>query len=237
MSEHSMTEEDKLAQVRELTAEEKEGIKIKIFAEVIAKTKPATFEIVSPEKIKESIDLYLNGKMGINPAQIAIVLKNINLFCEKCGQCCRNCNPIGLLDQEAYEIMVKYGKSYVKCVDNRFYFSKVNPCTFLKHNRCSIYNSRPSSCRIYPFFLKNGILIPIQFGHCKVAFNIAVFQIVSWIAFEWMSIKHPEIIEQMTEFGRQKFAILKGKSPLEQIVESARIFDDIKGETQSCQKE
>lgn len=85
-------------------------------------------------------------------------------FCVKCGNCCRNSNPIDFLKEELRAVAKRYfGLSYKKLKHRvRAYPSRKvggmgviqvpgKPCPFLEgRNKCTIYDLRPMACRLYP---------------------------------------------------------------------------------------
>jgi len=89
----------------------------------------------------------------------------LHFQCTVCGECCRHSGgkveitPIealkiaNALDLPYDEFLCKYGRQEngsIELVDN-----KNGYCIFLRGNRCSIYDSRPSQCRNFPFWPEN----------------------------------------------------------------------------------
>ena len=102
--------------------------------------------------------------LGLQPQQRFL---NKKMFkCTKCGECCR---PIVKVDEEDIRRIESVGYQRKDFLDydplERGHTTKdtlrqkKNVCMFLKRKGeefiCSIYDSRPRNCRIYPFHSKN----------------------------------------------------------------------------------
>ncbi len=75
-----------------------------------------------------------------------------NFKCERCGRCCICINPIVITPTEAQEISRKEKRPVSEFVNGlSIKKKKYEPCPFLEGKDCSIYDSRPASCRSYPF--------------------------------------------------------------------------------------
>lgn len=97
------------------------------------------------------------------------IIKELGFKCELCARCCTKefNDHVFLLDSDLEIIRqiepdaVTPAPYYEFCDQNgRFYVSgyavKTKPdgsCVFLENNRCRIYQSRPSICRVYPHML------------------------------------------------------------------------------------
>ena len=75
--------------------------------------------------------------------------------CTKCANCCKHLEP-GIEDNEIEKLAEKKGmdviefrRTYVD-FDGEALFLKTKPCMFLSDNKCSIYDSRPQACALYP---------------------------------------------------------------------------------------
>jgi len=83
------------------------------------------------------------------------------LECNGCGECCRFCNPIVLIEEECKDI-AKYARRDLKEFKDK-YFQKINNswaikkreedyCPFYEKNcGCVIYDVRPENCRKFPY--------------------------------------------------------------------------------------
>lgn len=98
----------------------------------------------------------------------------IDFHCQKCARCCRNVREaIMVTPLDAYRLtrcFNRHGRNYedilefynefcepVCITDHGFMiytlktFGFTNDCVFLKGGRCSAYEARPYTCRLYPF--------------------------------------------------------------------------------------
>jgi uncharacterized protein len=89
--------------------------------------------------------------------------KGLYFGCKKCSNCCTGSPGYVWLDKDEIESISKYLKitkkeflkKYTRSFKNKISLLENNAnydCIFLKDKKCSIYNSRPSQCRTYPFW-------------------------------------------------------------------------------------
>jgi Fe-S-cluster containining protein len=118
-------------------------------------------------------------------------MEKMNFRCIQCGKCCKNLiftdhgiqRGLTLFPEETKHFPEKMIKPYIG-IGKRPYESgfKVHAyqlvtmnCIHLSHNKCSIYTSRPTSCRQYPFSLEQdpleGILLGIDMN-CPAAIHL-----------------------------------------------------------------
>jgi len=89
-----------------------------------------------------------------------VEVSDVNLPCDKCGECCTQSVPF--MEDELKKIKRKYSKRFKKInaikdtEDNGYRLkfkgqsvSNMNKCVFYENNRCSIYEDRPELCRDY----------------------------------------------------------------------------------------
>jgi uncharacterized protein len=75
--------------------------------------------------------------------------------CTKCANCCKHLEP-GIEDNEIEKLAEKKGMDVIEFrrtfvdFDGEALFLKTKPCMFLSDNKCSIYDSRPQACALYP---------------------------------------------------------------------------------------
>jgi Fe-S-cluster containining protein len=75
-------------------------------------------------------------------------------FCWRCGECCRT-QPEGITISEQEKIELEsFGKEIfmeliLDDMNGKRYLWHFNVCPFLVNDRCSIYESRPTMCRMY----------------------------------------------------------------------------------------
>lgn len=90
--------------------------------------------------------------------------EGIQFQCQGSGKCCVSRGEYGYvyLTLEDRRRFAKYfhiptqrfTREYCQKDDNGYYHLKdfVGACTFLKDNRCSVYEARPTQCRTWPFW-------------------------------------------------------------------------------------
>jgi Fe-S-cluster containining protein len=76
--------------------------------------------------------------------------------CTQCGNCCKSF-MINVEDQEAEKVCStleitreEFDEKYIEKGINGMMIMNSIPCTFLKENKCSIYENRFSGCREFP---------------------------------------------------------------------------------------
>lgn len=102
--------------------------------------------------------------------------------CKKCGNCCRSLtvapdyqdiSSLALaLDLEVHE----FKRRYMKRDHEGDMVFKQRPCPMLKNGLCSVYESRPKTCRTYPHLEKNNFISRLgnvlsNLKVCPIAFN------------------------------------------------------------------
>ncbi len=71
--------------------------------------------------------------------------------CEQCASCCKNAG-VDLSSDEAVEMLRHKGKVYFDMLDINTVRDRLKaPCGLLEDNLCSVYETRPMSCKVYPF--------------------------------------------------------------------------------------
>ncbi|NVM27917.1 MAG: YkgJ family cysteine cluster protein [Candidatus Helarchaeota archaeon] len=96
------------------------------------------------------------------------IIKNTGKLCDKCGKCCQLADPVKIRSEEIAALKHHLGnefkvKDFIRENERTYYFKKIKPCHFLVDNKCSIYDIRPDSCKIFPYIqLEDG-----QHALCK----------------------------------------------------------------------
>ena len=89
-------------------------------------------------------------------------LKHFN--CQRCGKCCTEGKGVALLSSEIRRlkeiIPIETGISWSQFKDEHTYTMNgwrllKFPCALYIDNKCSIYNNRPTACRLYPLGVTN----------------------------------------------------------------------------------
>lgn len=165
---------------------------------------------------------------------------SIYFGCNQCGECCRDMDvplshvdilkimrnlklaPFDFMDlvlstkDDIYGILI--AEEYV----NLFLKNKPtdNSCMFLKNNACSVYDSRPNTCKTWPFSRdeKNNLLIIDDYAQ-KVTFNYC--DKVKFKDFKTTKDHIQEGINEMSDFSVliKKWNILVELMPEKQTLE------------------
>jgi Fe-S-cluster containining protein len=138
----------------------------KIYAQL-----PQPTEEVNEDLIREVL---LVCVMGNDNNDVLFIKENPHL-CEKCGWCCKNCDPIIVTQKEVLRMgSTKNFRLLVTDGEKDMYAIKL-PCNYLlKDNTCSIYKKRPDSCKIFPIGSKNGMLTVQRTVHCGFIASLLV---------------------------------------------------------------
>lgn len=98
--------------------------------------------------------------------------------CTQCGRCCKTLQPpCDSFDQTRLRNEVSEPSDYLVWDQrNQIHYLKSKPCYFLKGKMCSVYSSRPESCRSYPHlqephikFRKRSIMS--NYSICPIVYN------------------------------------------------------------------
>ena len=113
----------------------------------------------------------------MNPIESVRPKDWVNFCCRLCGACCRNLKDQVMLESlDAYRLarhLRDLGEvEYIEDVYNQYAhpdlldglypifllntIGQEESCIFLKDGRCSVYEARPKTCRLYPFTVNTG---------------------------------------------------------------------------------
>lgn len=94
--------------------------------------------------------------------------EGLHFECQGSGKCCVSRGQYGFvyLTKEDRKLMAdslnlsagEFKKRYVKVTDGVSHLvqpEESDDCVFLKHNRCEVYEARPTQCRTWPFWPEN----------------------------------------------------------------------------------
>lgn len=104
--------------------------------------------------------------------------------CTRCGNCCRVIQPN--LTSTDIKRLASQLESTIKEFRLRFLQQNnegegsvfnVQPCPFLKNNRCEVYENRPRDCRSYPHLHKREFVFRVNQAFfncsvCPIVFNV-----------------------------------------------------------------
>ncbi len=112
-------------------------------------------------------DLTLQNKTVVLPRGLftSLVHQAEQIDCRSCARCCKQLTPvltgtdIDRLAQSLGMDQAKLVQKYLrKATDFSGHVLKKKPCAFLKEKSCSVYPSRPATCRGYPHLTEKEIL-------------------------------------------------------------------------------
>jgi len=123
-----------------------------------------------------------------DPEKIDRIVHKINrtvseqIDCTACGNCCKKLKPC-IVDQDIKRLSKRLNitatqviDQYTETEDEELYFKNL-PCTFLKDNKCLIYDDRPEDCRSFPhlhkeFFTSRLWEVIDNYSICPIVFNV-----------------------------------------------------------------
>lgn len=133
--------------------------------------------------------------------EIVLVIEFSDFLCEKCGECCRRCDPIrvsardlenisGFLYISPYIVVANYTK---QLKDGSFSL-KAKPCIFLQGNQCTIYPARPMVCRAFPVTFKKDKTATLSlYDYCRFTENAMVQKAIGFLLRYLMDMDKPEL--------------------------------------------
>lgn len=114
------------------------------------------------DKSDETFDFLLWLKIYKKNQQVDRIAKESHqevfseIVCTDCGNCCKVISPtVSQTDIKRISSFLQISEeefieTYLKTDDTNEYEMNALPCPFLKDNKCSIYEIRPTVCREYP---------------------------------------------------------------------------------------
>jgi len=172
------------------------------------------------EELDELIEAGVMSLSAISETELAMTFTLQDEYCEKCGNCCRLCNPLVVSKEELKEIADYLRLSYKKLKKGNKIFPRgrdypglfnipAAPCPFLIRNSCSIYEVRPSVCRIFPMgwamtrlFQGKGLMVPKK---CAAIENILVELATARLSIELLYREKPELLDKIAEQSKLKY--------------------------------
>lgn len=157
--------------------------------------KPEAKAIITPKMIKIAVD---KATFGFGIFDIAMAMRFSSAFCDKCGECCRICDPIIISNRDIMNIAsfleISYQTAianYTKQLKDGRLSLRTSPCIFLEANRCRIYDARPLVCRQFPVTPVNGS-IP-YYNNCSFIKNLIVDKAKAFLLRSLMEKHNPEL--------------------------------------------
>lgn len=167
----------------------------------------------------------MSKKITVHGKEVTLKGKH-NMFkhkCTGCGQCCINSKPklnpydILILSKKLKISMAKFLQkyAYVRIEDDKFptaYLKTSGSCPFLENNRCSVYEFRPFTCRLFPLGVYQNSSIQYYYvnsmnpNHAKTSTKVSIEEFLS----KNLNEEHEEIAREWTKF---KIILRNSKAP------------------------
>lgn len=148
-----------------------------------------TIKAVAQKRKEENANFKIKLK-GIPTKKVDELVRQLNdevsaaIDCTVCGNCCKQLEPP--VDQEEIERLAKTKNSDVekfiekyvgKEVSTNIQFLKCQPCIFLEHTKCGVYEQRPASCADYPHLHRPNFKyrwksVMANYAMCPIVFNV-----------------------------------------------------------------
>jgi uncharacterized protein len=140
------------------------------------------------KKVAEN-ELFRHFLRDKNPAKIDTLVFNLNekvsaaIDCTQCGNCCKSF-MINVSQAEAKQVathlkipLPNFKENYLEESQQGKLIMKTIPCSFLKDNKCTVYEKRFSGCREFPHldrpnFTDRLFGIFMYYGTCPIIFNV-----------------------------------------------------------------
>lgn len=104
--------------------------------------------------------------------------------CTQCGNCCRSL--MINVEKEDAERLAAHLNLPLESFENKYIerssqgtLSVMNtiPCSFLHHNKCTVYEARPAECREFPGLHRPGFTARLfatfmHYGRCPIIYNV-----------------------------------------------------------------
>ena len=132
-------------------------------------------EMLSTKLTNKEIQIIEAWRIQKNKEYHELIKEIFTFFeCDHCGECCTDI-PIMLLEDDVLNLSSELSMSPQNFIqsfmDNPPYLPC--PCPFLIEKKCTVYSSRPSTCRTYPFQESPGAVCDVEI--CKISTAIATF--------------------------------------------------------------
>ncbi len=102
--------------------------------------------------------------------------------CTQCGNCCAELQPpIGYHEISRIAAAAKmtpddFKAEYLRPLEGKLHYLHAQPCPFLSHHKCTIYDDRPESCHHYPHLHHEEMIFSLysvinNYAICPIVFN------------------------------------------------------------------
>jgi len=165
--------------------------------------KPPALKIVSHREIEEAVE---KAMAGVTDLDLALVLETSSIYCDRCGECCRRCDPIVLSPEDlnalGFLLPTSTLQHYVSFKDGVYYFKHTKPCAFLRGNNCRIYDFRPLVCRQFPIIVRDdGVITLGWFDYCTFPLNVVTWKAIGGITHWILERTDPQLAREMEKYG------------------------------------
>ena len=162
------------------------------------------------------------NRIFTNPpmAHLLLGMRHPERFCQRCGKCCVECDPIALDEDDivALEHIRPNVHQHLKAVmfndGPSLAIRHSKPCEFLKNRLCTIYGVRPKVCREFPIRVgPEGVIIVhgLEWG-CRYVVNWYAEAIVLE-SFREMAMKDKgmkRVVDELAQMGERFGDSLEG---------------------------
>lgn len=164
-----------------------------------------------PSNLRPLVEKFVDESLeATSPADVAMAIKHPEMFCDKCGECCRRCDPILVNMRDLTSISTFLGvdidlviSNYTKVLDDGTMSLKARPCPFLDGNECSIHPVRPLVCKLFPLQISDGDVVPAVFKYCAFSKKLIAEKTFVLILQDIMKRRNPELYEKLMVRARK----------------------------------
>jgi Fe-S-cluster containining protein len=130
--------------------------------------------MLSEFSYNEQFEIIYYAVMTNEETDVVFVANNPQL-CERCGWCCKYCNPIEVTEEDIKKSGGYSNLEPIRTSDGNKtpIFNLKTPCSYLQEdNKCSIYPRKPKSCGTYPLGVFMGEPCVQRNIHCEYVMSL-----------------------------------------------------------------
>jgi len=143
---------------------------------------------VDEDLLREAL---LIAVMANDPGDAEFIRNNPDC-CQKCGFCCRNCDPIIVRQDEIAKIGSTEHLRKVALDGGADAYAMKRPCPYLlPDNSCGNYKNRPDSCKNFPVGIRQGQATVQRSVHCGLIEVFLVHKTAYLIDMLYKKINQP----------------------------------------------